>query len=821
MKAIIFFGIMLPTSVAAMGQSAGRIAGVVRQNGRTVQNATVQALNINVRGAAPVLTASDSNGAFEFTGLTPGQYRVIAEGEKGKGTAVAVLAVEGIDPTGVDLDLTMAAYELLSSQFPINEVVTIAADLPQSVNQVSKSVNTISGQEMRERADLSLVDSLRTVPGFRVQQLGGFGRTSSIKARGMRNSDTAVLMDGIRFRDASAITGDTGSFLSDITLTSVNRVEALRGPGSSLYGTNAIAGTVNFVTPLPQSGFHGQLSGAWGGLGLQRYRANLSDGTSNGKFGFNLGVSRTLYNKGIDGDDDAHNTNFQNRLEFSPGRRTNLSVRFFVSDAFVKLNTNPQIVGPIPASDADPVKAIPLAPSEIDRYLSGTPVDQLDPGPANFIPDVNDPDNSQRSRAFQGQVVFSHTFNSQLSLQAYYQGLRTSRNNTNGVLGVGFQPFSGGDEKNIFAGQIHTANAHFDWTPGETQQITAGFEYEFEKFRNENITLDPTQNFSARVDQRGNTFYVQDVLSLADRKLQIAGGFRFQTFRLGTPRFTPTENPTYSGREFKDPPSAYTGDASVSYFFSRTMTKLRVHAGNGYRVPSLYERFGSSYFFGSFSSSGDPNLKPERTAAFDAGIDQSFLGAKGKISAVYFYTDVITAIDFALCLSVCLPKDDPLGRFVGYYNTKGRVSRGLETSIEFRPSNSTSVFGSYTFTNSDERNPLNPALAASPGIPSHQVTAAITQRIASRLALTFDLTATSSYLFPFFFFTDDTQGYLLYRFKGSKRGDITARYEHPMFRDTAKFVIHGTIENVFGDKYFENGFRTVGRTARIGLGFSF
>ena len=45
---------------------------------------------------------------------------------------------------------------------------------PRDVEQVSKTVNVIDGQEMRDRADFSLVETLRTMPGFRVQQLGGF-----------------------------------------------------------------------------------------------------------------------------------------------------------------------------------------------------------------------------------------------------------------------------------------------------------------------------------------------------------------------------------------------------------------------------------------------------------------------------------------------------------------------------------------------------------------------------------------------------------------------------------------------------------------------
>src|SRR4030095_12005183 len=107
-----------------------------------------------------------------------------------------------------------------------------------------------------------LTDTLRSIPGFRIQQLGGFGRTAHIKTRGLRNQDTAILIDGIRFRDAAALTGDASPFLSDFTLTSVNKVEVLRGSGSSLYGTNAIGGTIDFQTPKPGPGPHGQIGGA-------------------------------------------------------------------------------------------------------------------------------------------------------------------------------------------------------------------------------------------------------------------------------------------------------------------------------------------------------------------------------------------------------------------------------------------------------------------------------------------------------------------------------------------------------------------------------
>ncbi|NMS24505.1 TonB-dependent receptor domain-containing protein, partial [Vibrio parahaemolyticus] len=123
-----------------------------------------------------------------------------------------------------------------------------------------------------------------------------------------------------------------------------------------------------------------------------------------------------------------------------------------------------------------------------------------------------------------------------------------------------------------------------------------------------------------------DTLFVQDLANAFDGRLQLAGGVRFQRFRLGDPVFS-LQNAPYGNIISKNPPSAVTFDGAASYFFRTSQTKLRLHFGSGYRVPSLYERFGSffSNFFGpQFIALGDPELKPEKAAAIDAGVEQYF-----------------------------------------------------------------------------------------------------------------------------------------------------------------------------------------------------
>jgi outer membrane receptor for ferrienterochelin and colicin len=241
-------------------------------------------------------------------------------------------------------------------------------------------------------------------------------------------------------------------------------------------------------------------------------------------------------------------------------------------------------------------------------------------GGANFVADANDPDANQKSQFFNGQFVLTQIITDKLVFQGYYQGLRTRRTNTNGTRGIGFQSASTG----IFDGTIQTANGHFNYTPNESNLITFGYEFEDEKYGNNGFTPAANSDFAARAGQSSNTFYAQDQLDFFKRKLQISGGFRAQFFNLKNPTFTGTNAP-YANLTLDNPPNAYTFDGSASYFFERTGTKIRAHAGNGYRIPSLYERFGTFYssFSGRFIALGDPNLKPERSIGFDAGIDQS------------------------------------------------------------------------------------------------------------------------------------------------------------------------------------------------------
>jgi outer membrane receptor protein involved in Fe transport len=294
-------------------------------------------------------------------------------------------------------------------------------------------------------------------------------------------------------------------------------------------------------------------------------------------------------------------------------------------------------------------------------------------------------------------------------------------------------------------------------------------------------------------------------------RLQVTGGFRAEYFSLDRPVLSPTASAPYQGVTISSPPAAYTGDGSAAYFFRGTNTKVRGHVGRGYRAPSVFERFGTGFSstFG-YSIYGDPRLEPERSIAFDAGIDQNFARGRARASATYFYTRLEQIIAFGT-----FGAPDPFQRFFGYLNAHGGLSRGVELSAAVSPVSGLNVSAAYTFVNAVERTPVVAPVLRTFVIPRHQFSAVATERIGTRWMLTLDTLDSGSYLAPVFGLSTR-----VYSFDGIRRVNAGVSFRLPLgeFR-AARFYMRG--ENLLDQEYFESGFRTPGRTAMGGMQFEF
>ena len=130
----------------------------------------------------------------------------------------------------------------------VSEVVVTATRTPTPVQQVANSITLITKDEIDQRQLDDLPDALATVPGLNLVRSGGPGEQASAFVRGTNSNHVLVLIDGVDASDPSIPSGfDFGQTL----LGDVTRIEVLRGPGSSLYGSQAIGGVINIITTAP------------------------------------------------------------------------------------------------------------------------------------------------------------------------------------------------------------------------------------------------------------------------------------------------------------------------------------------------------------------------------------------------------------------------------------------------------------------------------------------------------------------------------------------------------------------------------------------
>lgn len=749
--------------------------------------------------------SSNTSGGYRFQKLRPGKYILEAEARDFAPVTVPNLRLEAGMNLVQDIILKLAVRR--------EEVVVTASGTPQSADEISKVLTVISGQEIQQRGEISIAETLRPVPGLRVQQRGSPGTLMTIRIRGLRNEDTGFLIDGLRFRDPAAPQGDATGFLSDLLVTNTDRLEVLRGSASSLYGTNAIGGVVNIITAEGGGRTRGSLLTEGGSLGHLRGRARLSGGIREDHLTYSLGLTHLNISKGVDGDDPFRNTSGQGRLRLHLSPTSNLSARLFGAKSFLKLNTSPESAPP--PSVTGVVTANPLAPNQLRRYEAGTPRSQLDVGLATFIPAVNDPDKRRAADFVSAAFVFKQQPITQFGYSLSYHSLNTNRTNYDGPGGIGFQP--NGTVRSEIEGRSQTFNARTNLGLGSSHLINAGYEFENERFINLSFPEVPINNSSADVSQRANTFHIQDQVQLLQGKLQLSAAFRVQWFSLQNPLLSPSNTAPYKELTFSSPPTAYTGDSSISYFISATRTKIRTHVGNGYRSPSLFERFGTSFSSFGYATYGDPRLRPDRSIAVDLGLDQTLLRDRLQTSATYFYTRLQENIVFDVS-GVINPLSDPFGRFFGYRNTRGGLARGLELSVTARPLTSTNLRLAYTYTNADQREPLVGDILQSFVVPKNQWSFLITQWIGPRFFVNLDLVLSSNYLAPLF--NSENFSSRVFKFDGMTKADLGTGYRLPL-TEFQSLRFFSRVDNLLDKKYYENGFRNPGVSVVAGIELEF
>ncbi len=139
----------------------------------------------------------------------------------------------------------------------VDELVVTATGMPQPLGEIGSSVSLITADDIKRHQDRLVDAALTRLSGLAFDQDGGTGGVGYLRIRGFDRQYTTILIDGINVGDPADPQGSAE--LANLLTADIERIEVLRGSQSVLYGSNAVAGTVNIITKDGQGPLGGRV----------------------------------------------------------------------------------------------------------------------------------------------------------------------------------------------------------------------------------------------------------------------------------------------------------------------------------------------------------------------------------------------------------------------------------------------------------------------------------------------------------------------------------------------------------------------------------
>ena len=223
------------------------------------------------------------------------------------------------------------AEEIDTAAYELEKIVITATKTEAYQTEIGSSTTVITSKDIKKTAKFTVEELLRDVPGVTVAQSGPFGGSTSIYLRGAKPGHTLVLIDGVEVNDP--MKSDRSFDFAHLTTDNIERIEVVRGPQSTLYGSDAIGGVINIITKKGKGKPKWEISSEAGSHNTFKESANLSGSTKT--LSYSLSASR-LDSKGIskarDGaeKDGYKNTSVSSKIgyRFFDNAELNLAIRF-------------------------------------------------------------------------------------------------------------------------------------------------------------------------------------------------------------------------------------------------------------------------------------------------------------------------------------------------------------------------------------------------------------------------------------------------------------------------------------------------------------
>lgn len=260
---------------SAPAQKASVNGRIMNESGEAVPYATVLLTEIKQGCTA------QADGAFMLREVPPGTYRLLV-------SSLGYHALSQEITLRRDEDLRLA-LSLKPRYGKLDEVIVTATRTARSADNIPLPVEVISAEEIERMGSVRLQEVLQEQTGLQIVSDHGSG----LQMQGLGSEYILFLLDGEPLIGRTAGTLE----LNRLAVENIERIEIIKGPSSSLYGSEAMAGVVNIITKKPDPGFSSSLSTVYRSFGTADVNAELGFGGE--KLSGSLFVNR-LSSRGYD-----------------------------------------------------------------------------------------------------------------------------------------------------------------------------------------------------------------------------------------------------------------------------------------------------------------------------------------------------------------------------------------------------------------------------------------------------------------------------------------------------------------------------------------
>jgi len=464
----------------------------------------------------------------------------------------------------------------------LKEVVVTANRVDVPLQDVTSSSTVITSTDLEQKQAGTVLDAIQSVPGVDIAQTGQPGETASVYIRGTNPEHTLVLFDGIPLNDPIGAPGSY-DYLDGLSLDDVKQIEVIRGPQSTLWGSNAIGGVINIIPQSGPSPLGGSVLVEGGSYGTSHEAASAHGGDNGGYFNVDVSHFNTSgfpaleaqYGGTVNNGDDNNTASLGVGSNLTSNLQENILVRYSQSNTSIDADNENFVLGDDP--DYFALQKQFMAASHTDWKLLDGSWEQI--LTASFADDnrlFNGVSNPYNTYFEQGN------FDGQTAQINWQNNIRLAKEETV-VVGIqGQQQWAISNDTNGYSDV--TGSAFTSVVPETTVQTASAF--------------------------------IESQTSIEDNFFFNLGGRWDDHSQYGV-------HTTYQ--------------AGLAYVVPDLNTKLKANYGTGFLAPSLYQLYAPTY--------GNASLLPETSVGYDIGFEQP-IGKDLTVGASYFDNDLTNLIQF-------------------------------------------------------------------------------------------------------------------------------------------------------------------------------